>query len=735
MFPFLILCVILKAKAKGTVIIMNKNFFCATKTPCTFDNHVPAPYLRHSFTVDSQAEHATLSVTATGFYILYVNGTDITKGILAPYISNPDHYCYCDSYDIKPYLTEGKNVISLILGNGFGNGFGGFIWDFDKAEYIAPPSFALECDIDGHRFDASVFKCHPSPILFDDERHGEIYDARLEVDGWNTPGFDDSGWDSVMPARTPKGKTAPCTAEPIVKKREVHPVSVSAQDGGYLYDFGINTAGLVRLDIDATEGQLVYARFGEALKDGKFYDKNIGFNGKGKHPIYDEYGQQFRYTAKAGKQSYTPHFCYLGYRYAFVTGITAAQATPELLTMIVCHSDIKQLADFECSDARTNKLFDIALNSDYSNFFYFPTDCPHREKNGWTGDASISSDRMTTFYTVDKSYTQWLDNIIKAQRKDGALPGIVPTGGWGFDWGNGPAWDGVLFNLPYQLYIQRGNTDVIRQCKQAQIKYLKYVMTRRSDDGTIGIGLSDWAPVNCSPADTATTNRFTDSVIVMDLARIAHKMYTAIGADSEAAYAYGIYTDMKKTVRDHLIDLDTLTASGSNMACQAIALYYGVFEKDEEQCAFSRLLELIHNNDDRFDVGFLGQHTLYHVLTRFGESELAYKMITAPGGISFGDLVDRGYTSVTEHFFKDPEKFSSLNHHFQSEYARWFVTAVAGIEVIDHTTVKINPHFIESLDWARAHVTLPAGKVSIKWQRNGERVDVSFSAPKGVKIL
>ena len=476
------------------------------------------------------------------------------------------------------------------------------------------------------------------------------------------------------------------------------------------------------------------ARFGEVLKNNEFYDHNIIFGGKHLE-IYEKYGQQFRYTAKEGRQTYTPHFCYLGYRYAFITGITEAQATPELVTMLVCHSDIKQIADFECSDIRTNKAFEIALCSDYSNFFYFPTDCPHREKNGWTGDASISSDRMTTFYTVDNSFSQWLDNIIKAQREDGALPGIVPTGGWGFDWGNGPAWDGVLFNLPYQLYIQRGNTDVIRKCKDAQMKYLKYVMTRRDDDGTIGIGLSDWAPANSKPSDTTTTNRFTDSVIVMDLARIAHKMYMAIGADSEAAYAHGIYTDMKKTVRDHLIDHETLTASGANMACQAIALYYGVFEKDEEQAAFSRLLEFIHSNDDRFDVGFLGQHTLYHVLTRFGESELAYKMIMQGGGISFGDLVDRGYTSVTEHFWSDPNKFSSLNHHFQSEYARWFVTSVAGIEIIDHTTVKINPHFIESLDWAKAHVTLPAGKVSVKWQRNNDRVELSFSAPKGVKIL
>lgn len=720
---------------------MNKNFICATKDACTFENHVAAPYLRRTFTVNGNVKSATINITATGFYILYINGKNITKGILAPYISNPDHYLYSDSYDISKYLVDGKNVIGIMLGNGFGNSFGGFVWDFDTAEFIAPPSVALECNIETDTQSLSFeadgdFKVHPSPILFDDERHGEIYDATKETKNWNKADFDDSTWQSALKARTPKGEIHPCIAEPIVMVDQIKPVSVSAQNGGYLYDFGINTAGLVRMDIDASEGQFIYARFGEALKDGQFYDKNVGFKSlKNGQPIYDEYGQQFRYTAKAGKQSYTPHFCYLGYRYVFITGISEAQATADLLTMLVYHSDIKQLADFECSDERTNKMFKIALNSDYANFYYFPTDCPHREKNGWTGDASISADRMTTFYTVDNSYMQWLDNIIKAQRDDGALPGIVPTGGWGFDWGNGPVWDSVLFTLPYQLFTQRANKDAVAKCKDAQIKYLKYAMTRRAADGTIGIGLSDWAPVNCRPAETTTKNRYTDSVMVMYLAKIACEMYASCGFTEDADFAHNVYVEMKNTVRTQLIDFDTMTADGENMACQSIGLYYGIFEKDEESAAFDRLLEFIHANDDRFDVGFLGQHCLYHVLTKFKKSELAYKMISAPDGISFGDLVDRGYTSVTEHFFKDPKRFSSLNHHFQSEYARWFVTAIAGLEIINQSTVKVKPQYIQSLDWARAHITLPAGKVSIYWKRENGEIKTTLEAPEGVSIV
>ena len=127
-----------------------------------------------------------------------------------------------------------------------------------------------------------------------------------------------------------------------------------------------------------------------------------------------------------------------------VSGITEAQATEDLLTALEMHSLLEERGGFSCSDETANKLQQMTRQSDVTNFYYFPTDCPQREKNGWTADAALSSEHILLNFGAEKSYREWLRAIVKAQDNNGALPGIVPTSGWGFAWGNGPAWDSVL---------------------------------------------------------------------------------------------------------------------------------------------------------------------------------------------------------------------------------------------------------------------------------------------------
>lgn len=163
-----------------------------------------------------------------------------------------------------------------------------------------------------------------------------------------------------------------------------------------------------------------------------------------------EYAQTDVYICKGGYEEFAPKFKYDGFRYAIVEGLEKEQATSETLTFLEMSSDLKERASFNCSDEVLNKLQEITRRSVLSNFFYFPTDCPHREKNGWTGDAAVSAEHILLNLTAEKSLKEWLLNIRFAQREDGALPGIVPTGGWGFKWGNGPMWDSVCkFALLY----------------------------------------------------------------------------------------------------------------------------------------------------------------------------------------------------------------------------------------------------------------------------------------------
>ena len=165
---------------------MKKQFISADQKCCDAKNHVPAPALRRSFSLEFVPTAATLQICGLGFYALFVNGQEITKGPLAPYISNPDHFCYVDTYDVAPYLQQGENVIGVLLGNGFNNPFGGFVWDFDKVPWRDVPKLALELTAVGEGGESRTivadpyFRTHPSPILWDEYRFGEHYDARLE---------------------------------------------------------------------------------------------------------------------------------------------------------------------------------------------------------------------------------------------------------------------------------------------------------------------------------------------------------------------------------------------------------------------------------------------------------------------------------------------------------------------------------------------------------------------------
>ena len=720
---------------------MQKRFIKASVEYTTLDTHVPAPYLRRSFILDGAPTQAKISVSGLGFYILYINGENITKGHIAPYISNPDHICYYDVYDVTDRLRDGENVIGVILGNGFLNCLGGKVWDFDLADYRSAPMLALELDAvtsagEVHIHADGEFLTHPSPITFDDIRLGEHYDARSELDGWNLAGYDTAGWTPALPAETPRGEMRECTAEPIRVRRELAPVTVTREGDAYLYDFGINTAGVSRLHINGKEGQTVTLWHAEVLdKNGKFQNDNIRFL-RPDTTYYDDYNQTLRYTCREGEQTYEPHFHYSGFRYILVEGITEEQATKELLTMRVMSSELKTIGGFKCSDERINTLFKMVKNADLSNFFYFPTDCPHREKNGWTGDASISADHTSLIFDTEASYREWLNNIRKAQRDDGALPGIVPTAGWGFAWGNGPTWDSVLFNLPYMLYKLRGCTDVIRENAHAWVRYLEYALTRRSDDGTIAIGLGDWVPVGKPAHEYDAPLALTDTVMVMDMARKAAEMLTAVGRTHSAAFADGIYRDMRETIRRELVDLDTMLVAGDCQSSQAIALYYGVFDEGEREAAFAHLVRQIHAKGDAFDTGFIGLHCVFHVLSDFGESELAYKMITRPEYPSYTALIDDGQTAIPEHFMPlDKLYMISYNHHFLGDIARWFMTRLAGLNVIDHKTVEVAPHPVRGIDFAEAYYDLPKGRVTVRWSRdeNG-KVWVDCHAPTSVKV-
>lgn len=732
---------------------LSTSFIYASPEYTTFEKFVPSPYFRKSIVLDSVPEKCDITISALGFYRLWINGTEITKGLLAPYISNTDHIVYYDHYSIEKYLQQGNNCIGVQLGNGMQNCPGGFIWDFELARFRSAPklSFCVEYGETSIEADETV-KTAPSPIYFDDIRCGCRYDARNEINGWNLPDFDDRAWANAIVCSKPAGELRICEADPIlptgeeltavdITKREAVPFDpdhrkiklMKPQEKNeaaeyWVYDFGVNKTGHCRLKINGRPGQRIELQYAECLsKDGKLDYTNIHF-----YP--DGYSQRDVYICKGGEEIFEPSFTYHGFQYCGVTGIDDDQATPELLTYVVTNSDLKRRGGFECSDKDANRLCEITSVSDLSNFFYFPTDCPHREKNGWTGDAAVSAEHMLMTLTPEKSFTEWLRNIRKAMKEDGQLPGIIPTGDWGYEWGNGPAWDRVLTYLPYYTYLYTGDRNILEENATAIFRYLNYISLNRTERGTVDFGLGDWCPVGRVVKPTV---EFTSSLCCMSIAEKAEFIFGVLNMPLQKKFARSLHDEIKAAVRKHLVDLENLTADTGCQTAQAMALFHNLFEENEKQRAFRVLLDIIHDSYDHIDFGLLGSRVLFHVLSEYGESELAYNMICRRDWPSYGFFLTLGMNSLPEDFLDAIySRKDSLNHHFMGDILNWFISGVAGLKYNpyrdDHKKVLIKPSFIEKLSFARAYFDSPYGRIETEWKREKADVIVSVGIPDNV---
>lgn len=709
------------------------NFIKAGDKFTTIEEHIPAPLFRRTFTADKEAASAELIITGLGYYELYVNGKKITKGPLAPYRSNIDDYIYYDSYDIASELSVGKNVIGIMLGNGIRNAPGAYIWDFEKARFRGAPITAFSLSVrykDGSGetvvSDTETLTA-PSPVIFDDLHFGEYYDARLEIPGWNMPDFDDSGWSRAVPAEPPRGEARLCEADPITVRSVIKPVSVTEyKDGSYIYDFGVNTAGLCKLRINGTDGQKVLMRYFETFVDGEPYFRNNRFDPN------DRFQEDEYYCSGEGTEEYTPHFTYHGFRYVLVSGITAEQANSELLTYLEMSSDIKKTGDFRCSDGTVNKIQEATVRSDTSNFFYFPTDCPQREKNGWTADASLSAEQVLLNLAPEKSYKEWMRNIYKALNDRGQLPGIIPTGGWGYHWGNGPAWDNVIVYIPYYTYKYCGDRQMLEELAAPLMRYLNYLFSRLDGEGLIAIGLGDWCQVGLIEDQFKTPLVVTDTILTCDIAEKAAFIYGELGMEAQKQFALSLAERTRAAFRENLIDKASLTVEGGTQTGQAMALFYGMFTDEEKARALDVLVKYIHEADDHFDTGVLGGKVIYRVLAENGYVDLAYKMITRPDYPSYGNWIARGATTLWEAFYPENGRILSLNHHFWGDVSAWFYIYLAGMKINptcrDTTEVDIKPCFAEALSEVSAYHDMPDGKISVSWNRNGGKITLAIEA-------
>lgn len=626
-------------------------------------------------------------------------------------------------------LKSKDNELLVLVGNGFSNSIDFNIWDFEKAPYRSAPKLYLGMYSGKKKIletDES-FEVFDSPITFDDYRAGERYDARLEESSLSR-----NGRHAVLCA-SPNGEIKKCTANPIKAFEKIFVKEIIKNDEGYIFDFGKNVAGICNFKINGISGQRIDFFYGEVVINGKLDMDNISFPGRNDV----EYVQHGVYVCKEGYQEYQPSFAYYGFRYVFVKGLKEEQVSKEILECSVLHSDIKKSGEFCCSNEIVNKIQDCVINSNYGNFYYFPTDCPHREKNGWLDDAGLSAEQFCYNHGVYDSLREWLFNIRKAQLSDGRLPGMVPTATWGYEWGSGPFTDIALMEIPYQLYRFYGKKEIIKENLPAIEKYLAYLSGRENEEGLYAFGLGDWCEIGhhiegawSPPLD------FTDSALAVQMNLITAKLCLGINQKAKRDKYLAEAERIKGNIRKKFVSKDGKLIFSTQTGL-AISIALGIFNEKEIPSAVETLVDLIGKSEEHLNVGIVGSKYILDVLCEYGYADLAYRMAVNPTWPSYADIIYKGGTSLWEIFmnFKPvPNQYErvdgenrrvSLNHHFYGSVSAWFYKRLAGLNIISDKEVEICPYTVEDLTFASASYESGKRNITVRWDKKEEKVIIS----------
>lgn len=692
--------------------------------PTDWRQEASSPLFRKTFDLEKPVERAVVSVCGLGYHELRLNGAKVGDHVLDPAFTRYDKRALYVTYDITESLKQGKNAVGVMLGNGWYNMHTRAVWDFDRAPWRDRPTVLLNLHVefaDGTSTTVASdlsWRAATGPVVLDGIRNGEFYDARLEMPGWDTPDFDDSAWaiPDIVPG--PKGVLRAQMMPPIRVMQTVTPVSVAEpKPGVFVFDMGQNMAGWAQLRVSGPAGTKVVLRYAERLAaDGTLDSEEIG--------KYVKQGpfQTDAYVLKGeGLEVWEPRFTYHGFRYVEVTGFPGTPTRDSLWGRVV-HTSFESAGSFRCSSELLNAIQAITRRAYRSNYHGYPTDCPQREKNGWTGDAHLAAEQALYNFDNAASYLKWMNDFQDEQQDDGNLPGIVPTSGWGYHWGNGPAWDSAYVLIPWYLYLYRGDVGVLAEHYEGMKRYVDF-MTGKAKGHLVEHGLGDWVP-----ARTETPVIVTSSAYYYVDATIVSKAAALLGNDDDARRYAELAEAIRKAFNRALYRGDGLYANGSQTALSC-TLFQGLVEPSEREAVVRQLVANVGQNEGHLDTGILGAKYLFHALTEQGRVDVAYQIATQTTPPSYGDWIARGATTLWE----DWPGEGSLNHVMFGDISAWFYKALAGILVdpqrpgFKHVIIRPSP--VGDLTSVEATHDSMYGTIRSSWELDGGRILLSVTVP------
>ena len=697
-------------------------------------HYEPAPYFRKKFTAGKSIKYARAYLAAAGLYELYINGEKIGNHRLDPMYTRFDRWNLYVTYDVTPQLQNGDNAIGVLLGNGWYNHQSIGVWNFEKAPWRNRPAFCMDLRItytDGSVETVTTgldWKTASGPLIFNSIYTAEHYDARLEQKGWNTAGFDDSEWRGVSLRATPSQNVTAQQIRPIRNVTAIPAVSFKKlNDTTYLFDFGQNMSGVTRIKVSGEEGTVLKLKHGERLYENGHIDlSNIDVYYKGDKEK-DPFQTDILTLSGKGEDEFMARFNYKGFRYVEITSSKPIELNQNSLIAYFMHSDVPPVGKIETGSQLINRLWWATNNAYLSNLMGYPTDCPQREKNGWTGDGHLAIE--TAFYNFDgiTVYEKWLADHRDEQQPNGVLPDIIPTGGWGYGTHNGLDWTSTIALIPWNVYMFYGDSKLLYDCYDNIKRYVDYV-DRTSPSGLTTWGRGDWVPVKSTSNLELTSSIyfFVDATILSNAAKLFNKQ-------EDYAYYTALAEKIKKAVNDKYLNRETgIYASGTQTEL-SVPLQWKIVPEDMIPKVVKNLVKRVEEADFHLDVGVLGAKAILNALSENGYPEVAYEIAAQDTYPSWGWWIVNGATTLLENWDLKAERDISDNHMMFGEIGGWFFKGLGGIfpdpEQPGFKHIILRPNFIKELKQFKAAHESPYGLITSEWSVKGKNITYKVTVP------
>ena len=714
-----------------------------------------SPIFRKELCLEENICRARAYICGLGYYELYCNGKKAGDHVLDPNWTDFDNRLLQDliyphedvsrrralyiTYDITDLLKTGANAFGVMLGNGWYNQPERNVEG--KMTYGCP-KFWMQIHIRYNNGKEAVFGSDGSwrysqgPITFNNIYYGEIYDARLKQTGWSEAGFDASKWDSAMERPGVAGdlKAQMSPSDKIISV--IKPVAISdPKSGTVIYDLGQNISGWARIKVSGGAGGKVVMRFAEEVDENGALDfESAGTEGQIQQDIY--------ILAGKGQETYEPRFTWHGFRYIEVD--MSAGVTMDSLTGIVVHSAVEAAGSFSCSNRLFNRIFEIYRWSQLSNLHGgVPSDCPHRERLGYTGDAQITAESAMFSFDMAAFYTKWIEDVSDSQNP---ISGFVPHTAPFYGGGGGPGgWGCAAVLMPWYMYLYYGDRRILEERYKMMLSWMEYLKRHADADGIIiseepgSWCLGEWVvphqfdrPENTGdgfnidvPAELVNTYYYTVSASIM--ARIAG----ILGDENMAEYFDDLQASIKKGIHKRFYNDKTGSYAAGVQGSDVFPLAADcVPEEDKNRVLENLVKNIMERNGGTLDTGIFGTPLMLEVLADHGKAEIAYGILNQTKYPGYGYMLSQGATTLWECWEKES---GSHNHPMLGSVVAWMFKYIAGLrpdrQLPGFRNIVIRPCFFPGLDYAEASYESVRGHIGIRWERLGSRIVILLDIP------